>query len=605
MNLIFWMLARATAGNTYPPSIAGTSIYSAYASTKWEDAAATIPAVTDGMVGNVPDYESLLTAFTQATSAAKPLLKSYSNLMALEFDGVDDSIGKASVVLAESGDYTIIIGARPQGVTGTQVLFSQRGAGANPMSCQIELVSGVPRVKWVNDANSTTVTLNSGLATQAWQPTVFTVTKSGNTRTLRINGAQVATDTTALGATTLTQTGIGFDPYAVTGFIEGLITNVVVHPSSALTGSDLSSLEGWVTRNNNIPAAEPSLTIDDISVAESVGNATFTVTMSRTQSANVTVDYATSNGTATAGSDYTATSGTLTFTSGQTSKTINVAITDDTAQENDETFNMTLSNVSANAVIGDSVGVCTILANDDVPTLIQSLGGMLIDFTAAKTGVSVGNAISTVTTSEGNGYTFTSTNSPTLQQNGNSKTYAQLTAASSMKFTPSAGASATAFAALCADNTSSVTVIAAVQMDDVSGASWKCLVAWAHSANQYAQIQANGTNVIANQRQTTTSQDATKGALSVSTDCTIGGVKNSTNSRKAMLNGVLGAANTTDFTESVSYEYNTIGCNRKGAGAGSDYFNGRIYAIAIIPSDISATGDFTTINNWMAARYAA
>ena len=42
-----------------------------------------------------------------------------------------------------------------------------------------------------------------------------------------------------------------------------------------------------------------------------------TVTLSAASGKTVTVDYATSNGTATAGSDYTATSGTLTFSAGE------------------------------------------------------------------------------------------------------------------------------------------------------------------------------------------------------------------------------------------------------------------------------------------------
>ena len=71
-------------------------------------------------------------------------------------------------------------------------------------------------------------------------------------------------------------------------------------------------------------------------------------------SANVTVDYATANGTASAGSDYTATSGTLTFTPGQTSKTITVMVNGDTTVEPDETFIVNLTNASANATITTS-----------------------------------------------------------------------------------------------------------------------------------------------------------------------------------------------------------------------------------------------------------
>ncbi len=50
----------------------------------------------------------------------------------------------------------------------------------------------------------------------------------------------------------------------------------------------------------------------------------FTVTLDRPSTGTVTLNYATANGTATAGSDYVAGSGTLTFAPGETSKTIHV-----------------------------------------------------------------------------------------------------------------------------------------------------------------------------------------------------------------------------------------------------------------------------------------
>ena len=52
----------------------------------------------------------------------------------------------------------------------------------------------------------------------------------------------------------------------------------------------------------------------------------------------VTVNYATANGTATAGADYTATSGTLSFADGQASRTISVPVLEDTLVEGSETF---------------------------------------------------------------------------------------------------------------------------------------------------------------------------------------------------------------------------------------------------------------------------
>ena len=68
------------------------------------------------------------------------------------------------------------------------------------------------------------------------------------------------------------------------------------------------------------------------------------MTLSPASSEQVTVDYATSDGTATAGTDYTATSGTLTFAANETSQTISVSVAGDTDVESYETFTMTLSN---------------------------------------------------------------------------------------------------------------------------------------------------------------------------------------------------------------------------------------------------------------------
>ena len=57
---------------------------------------------------------------------------------------------------------------------------------------------------------------------------------------------------------------------------------------------------------------------------------TFTVSLSAASGRDITVDYATSNGTATAGADYTATSGTLTISAGATSGSFNVPVLADT-----------------------------------------------------------------------------------------------------------------------------------------------------------------------------------------------------------------------------------------------------------------------------------
>ena len=101
-------------------------------------------------------------------------------------------------------------------------------------------------------------------------------------------------------------------------------------------------------------AAEPAVveTTPSVSIADGSGKEgddagiDFTVTLDEAASGTVTVDYSTSDGSADAGDDYTAKSGTLSFSAGETSKTISIAIEDDTENESDETFTVTLSNAS-------------------------------------------------------------------------------------------------------------------------------------------------------------------------------------------------------------------------------------------------------------------
>ena len=120
----------------------------------------------------------------------------------------------------------------------------------------------------------------------------------------------------------------------------------------------------------------PTLSINDISINEGssgVSIATFTVTLSTVATTNVTVNYATANGTgssaAVAPSDFTSNSGSLTFTPGQTSKTVSVTIIGDTVIEANETFFVNLSGAT-NAIIADNQGVGTILDDDSTPPVI-------------------------------------------------------------------------------------------------------------------------------------------------------------------------------------------------------------------------------------------
>ncbi|MBT8037962.1 MAG: M6 family metalloprotease domain-containing protein, partial [Verrucomicrobiae bacterium] len=100
---------------------------------------------------------------------------------------------------------------------------------------------------------------------------------------------------------------------------------------------------------------------------EADGSATVTVDRVGDTSGAVSVQYATTNGTATAGSDYTSSSGTLNWADGDgASKTFNVSITNDTDHESlQETVILTLSNPSGTSMIGSNPINLTIEDNDN------------------------------------------------------------------------------------------------------------------------------------------------------------------------------------------------------------------------------------------------
>ena len=107
-------------------------------------------------------------------------------------------------------------------------------------------------------------------------------------------------------------------------------------------------------------AGPPAIAISDVTVQEAEGAVlVFTATLSHASSRTVTVDYATSDGTATSGSDYTATSGTLTFNAGDTAKAVQVPVLTDSEDESQETLTLTLSNPSQ-ATLDDATGAGTI-----------------------------------------------------------------------------------------------------------------------------------------------------------------------------------------------------------------------------------------------------
>ena len=139
------------------------------------------------------------------------------------------------------------------------------------------------------------------------------------------------------------------------------------------------------------------------SINENGGSATITVTRTGGSDNAVSVNYATSNGSATSGSDYTAASGTLNFANGDAaSKTFTVSVIDDTTYEGNETVTLTLSNPTGGATLGSpSSAVLTIVENDPQPNLAINTNCptplSTVQGTATSTGVSATDPDGTVT----------------------------------------------------------------------------------------------------------------------------------------------------------------------------------------------------------------
>lgn len=138
------------------------------------------------------------------------------------------------------------------------------------------------------------------------------------------------------------------------------------------------------------PATLPIVSIEDVAVTEGNSgtvNATFVFNLSESSTTTTSVNFATADGTASAGSDYVARSGTVNFAPGQTRQTINVMVNGDTVFEQDfEFFYLDLSN-PVGLTIGDGQrGVGTIL-DDDAAATVPGIGVTTRNFNFGSTPV--------------------------------------------------------------------------------------------------------------------------------------------------------------------------------------------------------------------------
>ncbi|MCP4543321.1 MAG: hypothetical protein GY832_39915 [Chloroflexi bacterium] len=242
-----------------------------------------------------------------------------------------------------------------EGIVIDDVIVTVTDNDAAPVLPIVQFSSAAYSVKETAGAATITITLS----TTSTLPVTVTYTTSDGTATAG-SDYDVISDTLRFD---VGQTSRTFDVWVFSDtLLEGdeTVNLVLSDPVNATLGV----YEAVLTLVDTVAPVLPLVQFNGAtySVKETAGAATIIVTLSTTSTLPVTVTYATSDGTATAGSDYTAVSDTLRFDVGQTSQTFTVPVFGDVLQEDDETVNLVLSD-PVNATLGVDEAVLTIVDN--------------------------------------------------------------------------------------------------------------------------------------------------------------------------------------------------------------------------------------------------
>ncbi len=209
---------------------------------------------------------------------------------------------------------------------------------------------------------------------------IFTVTLTGASAGQTFNVDVAAVEGTAKSPADYTATSqtLTFSPPLITtrtftvtavnetvAELDETFTVTLKNPTNSASLADDGAGLGTIQNDDGPPAV---ISIDDPTALESAGTANFTVNLAGSVAQPVLVNYTTKNATALATRDYDARSGTLTFAPGETTKTVDVPVTQDLLDEADETFTVELSD-PVNAVFNDGVGTATITDDDAQPGL--------------------------------------------------------------------------------------------------------------------------------------------------------------------------------------------------------------------------------------------
>lgn len=250
---------------------------------------------------------------------------------------------------------------------GTRAYVMNYGEGVPGSVSVVDIVQPVVSIGNVEVTEGNSGTKNAAFTVSLSKASATPVTADFAT----VNGTATAgTDYTAKSGT------VSFAPNQTSATINVIVAgDTVVESDEAFTvklSAPSGATLGTSTATGTIRNDDTSVSISNATVVE--GNsgtkaAAFTVSLSKALPTAVSVNYATANGTATAGTDYTAASGKVTFAAGTTSQVVNVNVLGDTAVENNETFTVALSAPTVGATLGNATGTGTIRNDDTVVSI--------------------------------------------------------------------------------------------------------------------------------------------------------------------------------------------------------------------------------------------
>jgi len=133
-----------------------------------------------------------------------------------------------------------------------------------------------------------------------------------------------------------------------------------------------SSVLGTIVDNDKVGPA-PLVSVSDVFVNESDGEALFSITLDRASQSAITVNYQTADGSALAGNDYVGATSSVVFLPGETAKTVAIQLTNDGLGEADEKFSLLLGGVTGGATLLAAEGSATIEHNDGTVAVLPVL----------------------------------------------------------------------------------------------------------------------------------------------------------------------------------------------------------------------------------------